>query len=248
MISCLCKTLFSIRVAAVAVAATVSVAVSKDLNFLQNSLPLIPASNRYYGSTNAADQHLFVVSYLMNSFGLSPESSLRVSKCVHFEIPEKADAFLSLLKNHGSCRNMGCLVPEPYATTVCFNYPLIFIVKHDKFKAVVEEVKKPGFDPLKYAFLDAIYTLVIGGKSWESKFSLDKKWGWSDEEIWSAFWKIPKIMMISQCNINAKIDFYVNEKGYKSQHFAKHPIFFFGAWRRELFLGVQFCNICCPKV
>ncbi|XVE65646.1 hypothetical protein DITRI_Ditri08aG0016800 [Diplodiscus trichospermus] len=241
MISCLCKTLSSVRAAA-------SFVVLKDLNFLQKPLLLIPASNRYYGSTNAADQQPFAVSYLINSCGLSPESALRVSKHVNFETLEKPDAFLCFLKSHGfsqpqiiniierrptlllydieknlspkfeffyskglinwhlakhpdilqqsrhgsvipnlnffknltdhdddkkvlfaffcgSCclleskyqslfvSNLRLLqeygVPESYAMTECIKHPLIFIVKHDKFKAAVEQVRKLGFDPLR---------------------------------------------------------------------------------------------------
>ncbi|XVE65645.1 hypothetical protein DITRI_Ditri08aG0016700 [Diplodiscus trichospermus] len=319
MISRFCKTLSSIRAAA-------SFVVSKeDLNSLQKHLPLITTSNRYYDSKNAADQHSFAVSYLMNSCGLSPESALRVSKRVRFETPKKPDAFLCFLKKHGFSQpqiiniierrpmlllydveknlspkfeffyskgltnwhiakhpyilerslhgsvipnfnffktltrhnddkkvllalfggttyllqfnyqslfvsNLRLLreygVPESYATTVCIQYPLMFILKHDKFKAAVEQVMKLGFDPLKYAFLDAVHNLIIRCKSkstWDSKFSLYKKWGWSDEEIWSAFRKLPRIMQISQRNINATMDFYVNKMGYKSQHFAKRP-------------------------
>ncbi|XWS14043.1 hypothetical protein CRYUN_Cryun36dG0089900 [Craigia yunnanensis] len=323
MISCFCKTLFTIRAAAGAT----SLAASKDLNFLQKTLPSIPLSTRYYISTNAADQHSFTVSYLINSCGLSPESALLASKRVHFENPEKPDSVIYFLMNHGFsqpqiinlierrprlllyhveenlsfkfeffyskgftssqlatllatqpyilerslhgsiipkfnffknlthqddkkvlyalCRgsarllqpnyqclftsNLGLLqeygVPESYAASICINQSLIFTAKHDKFKAVVEEVKKMGFDPSQYAFLEAILTFIIRGKStWESKFSLYKEWGWSDEEIWSAFRKIPRVMLISQRNINATMDFYINKMGYKCQYFANRPI------------------------
>ena len=116
-------------------------------------------------------------------------------------------------------------MPESHAAFLGVKDPLIFMVKHDRFKASVEEVKKMGFDPLQHAFLEAVLTFIIRGKStWESKFSLYKKWGWSDEEIWSAFRKIPRVMLISLHNINATMDFYINKMGYKCQYFANRPI------------------------
>ncbi|XVF66255.1 hypothetical protein PTKIN_Ptkin10aG0020600 [Pterospermum kingtungense] len=95
MVSSLCKALISIR------AASSTLVASKDLNFVQKHLLLVPLSVRYISKT-ATDKHSFTVSYLINSCGLSPDSALSVSKRVHFETPEKPDSVISLLKTHAN--------------------------------------------------------------------------------------------------------------------------------------------------
>ncbi|XVF38681.1 hypothetical protein REPUB_Repub20aG0122900 [Reevesia pubescens] len=156
----------------------------------------------------------------------------RFTPCKTFVITTHKDQSL-LVSNLRLLQEYG--VPESYAATVFIQQPLIFIVKHDRFKAAVEEVKKMGFDPLKYAFLEAVHAFIIRGKSlWERKFSLYKKWGWSDEEIWSAFRKIPRVMLISEHNINATMDFYINKMGYKSQYFANRPILLLSSLEKRI--------------
>ncbi|KAF5738725.1 hypothetical protein HS088_TW13G01626 [Tripterygium wilfordii] len=51
--------------------------------------------------STSADNHSFVVSYLVNSCGFSPETALKASKDIHFETPKKPDSVIAFLKNHG---------------------------------------------------------------------------------------------------------------------------------------------------
>ncbi|GAV73142.1 mTERF domain-containing protein, partial [Cephalotus follicularis] len=48
-----------------------------------------------------ANQHSFTESYLINSFGFSPQSALSASKYVHLETPEKPDSVVKFFESHG---------------------------------------------------------------------------------------------------------------------------------------------------
>ncbi|XP_025012028.1 transcription termination factor MTERF6, chloroplastic/mitochondrial-like [Ricinus communis] len=54
---------------------------------------------RYMSSDG--NQHSFTVSYLIKTYGFSPESALSISKRVNFEDPKIPDLFLSFFKNLG---------------------------------------------------------------------------------------------------------------------------------------------------
>ena len=69
-----------------------------QLHFLGNITPFVI---RCFSSSK---QHSFIVSYLINSCGLSIETAISTSKKVQFENPKNPDSILALLKNHG-CNN-----------------------------------------------------------------------------------------------------------------------------------------------
>ncbi|KAF5190771.1 Transcription termination factor like, partial [Thalictrum thalictroides] len=49
------------------------------------------------------------------------------------------------------------------------------------------------------------------------------KWGWSEEEIQSAFRRQPYCMMLSEKNIMKTMDYLVNKMGYDPSLIAKQP-------------------------
>ncbi|KAL5782313.1 hypothetical protein ACOSP7_007342 [Xanthoceras sorbifolium] len=110
---------------------------------------------------------------------------------------------------------------------MCMNYKS-YSSKTDRnvFKEMVEEVKEMGINPLRSQFLLAIsLKTALGRSEWESKVSMYKRWGWSDEEFLEAFRKYPWLMQGSEDKIMAAMDFFVNKMGLESSYIAKHPIF-----------------------
>lgn len=115
-------------------------------------------------------------------------------------------------------------VPESIVFSAIIRHSRSLTTEHVKFKAVVEKVKNMGFDPSKFSFVDAVQSFLGMSKSlWERKISLYKEWGWSDEEIWSAFRKSPCSMLVSERKLKALVDLYSNEMGWKYQHFVIRP-------------------------
>ena len=94
------------------------------------------------------------------------------------------------------------------------------------FKEVMEEVKEMGINPLRSQFVTAVWLKTALSRSvWESKVNMYKRWGWSEEEFLEAFRKYPSIMKLSEDNIIAKMDFFLNKMGLESSYIAKCPIF-----------------------
>ncbi|KAI4317616.1 hypothetical protein L6164_025474 [Bauhinia variegata] len=52
-------------------------------------------------STSTSDERSFVVSYLVNNFGFSPEAALKASKRLHFETSTKPDSVLTFFRDRG---------------------------------------------------------------------------------------------------------------------------------------------------
>ncbi|OMO88726.1 Mitochodrial transcription termination factor-related protein [Corchorus olitorius] len=104
--------------------------------------------------------------------------------------------------------------------------PRTFYTGHEKFKRTVEQVKKLGLNPLKYVFLTAVQVLAqISKSTQERKCNVFKDWGWSDEEIVSAFGRFPNCIQYSEHKIKATMDFFVNTMGLKSSYIANNPQF-----------------------
>ncbi|XP_026421429.1 uncharacterized protein LOC113317520 [Papaver somniferum] len=105
--------------------------------------------------------------------------------------------------------------------------PSGFIGDADKFKEIVEKVKRMGFNPLRTTFTIAIEGLVsMSEATWKMKLDAYKSWGWSEDQIQTAFRKGPHCMMASENKITAIMDFLVNEMGYDSSSIAETPVIF----------------------
>ncbi|MBA0863144.1 hypothetical protein Goshw_017304 [Gossypium schwendimanii] len=116
-------------------------------------------------------------------------------------------------------------VPESVLMNKLLVHPRIFAVNPENFRRATEEVKKLGFNPLQQLFLVALQALIqISKSTWERKFNVFKQWGWSDEDIVSAFEKYPRCMLFSEHKISENMDFFVNTMGCKSSYIANHPV------------------------
>ncbi|XVE68710.1 hypothetical protein DITRI_Ditri09bG0091000 [Diplodiscus trichospermus] len=136
-------------------------------------------------------------------------------------------------------RNLAILlelgVPESIIMAKLVVQPRIFAWNRDKFRRAVEEVKKLGFNPSRQLFLIALQALTqISKSTWERKSNVFRQWGWTDEDIVSAFEKYPRCMILSEHKITATMNFYVNTMGYKSSYIAKFPLLLSYSLKRRL--------------
>ncbi|PPS20233.1 hypothetical protein GOBAR_AA00359 [Gossypium barbadense] len=169
---------------------------------LDNSI--IPNFNSFKEFTRCDDDQVFLA--------YKNDSSILTRKFQSVFAPN-----LAILKESG--------VPESTIIVELVLHPRIFSVKPDKFRGIVEEVKKLGFDPSKRSFLTAVQAFLQLSKStWERKIDLLKQWGWSNEEVVSAFEKYPKTMMFSEQKISAIMSLFVDTMGWKSSYIAKRPV------------------------
>ncbi|KAG8369997.1 hypothetical protein BUALT_Bualt14G0071800 [Buddleja alternifolia] len=97
-------------------------------------------------------------------------------------------------------------------------------VNNKRFREVVVQVKELGFKRLEFKFVLAVHALRSMTKStWDSKLSIYKEWGWSEDEIISAFVKEPHSMVVSADKIKKVRDLLVNRMGFDSSIVLRRP-------------------------
>ncbi|KAG5559930.1 hypothetical protein RHGRI_003277 [Rhododendron griersonianum] len=115
-------------------------------------------------------------------------------------------------------------VPEANIMYLLMKQPRTFMVKIGRFREVVEEVEKMGFNPLRTNFVLAVHTVRSLSKStWDKKAEAYKKWGLNDDEFLAAFRKQPGCMRVSENKIDKVMDFLVNKTGWGSSFFVRRP-------------------------
>ncbi|KAK9288945.1 hypothetical protein L1049_017416 [Liquidambar formosana] len=95
----------------------------------------------------------------------------RTSWILAFNLHRYASPNVDVLRDSG--------VPEASITFLLAIQPATFVTTCDKFKELIEEVKRMGFDSLRLKFVKAIFVLKSMSKStWDRKGEVYKSWGW----------------------------------------------------------------------
>ncbi|XP_059625741.1 transcription termination factor MTERF8, chloroplastic-like [Cornus florida] len=140
----------------------------------------------------------------------------------------------NLVPNIAVLRELG--VPESCIILLLAHYPEAILQKHEQFSEIVTEVKKMGFDPLKSTFVLALHAISGKGSElrWNRCYEAYKKWGWSKDDILSAFRKHPHCMILSEKKITAAMDFFVNNMGWQSTMIARCPVVLFFSLEKRI--------------
>ncbi|XP_021800908.1 transcription termination factor MTERF15, mitochondrial-like, partial [Prunus avium] len=118
-------------------------------------------------------------------------------------------------------------IPQSCIALLLAHNTKVLIHKHERFAAAVEEVKAMGFDMKKSTFVLALRALCgESSKSiWNRSREIYKRsWGWSDDDVISAFRKNPQCMILSEEKIMQGMDFLVNKMGWPSRVIATCPV------------------------
>ncbi|XP_004309705.1 PREDICTED: uncharacterized protein LOC101313174 [Fragaria vesca subsp. vesca] len=98
--------------------------------------------------------------------------------------------------------------------------------KPEFFSQLVRQVAEMGFDPGNVNFVQAMVVLSWKKTTWRHKEEAYRRWGWSDNDILSAFKRHPLCMMVSEKKIMVTMDFLVNKMGWESGKIAEVPYVF----------------------
>ncbi|KAL5710907.1 hypothetical protein ACHQM5_021416 [Ranunculus cassubicifolius] len=124
---------------------------------------------------------------------------------------------IALLRDNG--------VPESFIKKIVVLKATALAIAPDQFKEIVEETKKMKFDPLQFSFVKGVAVLSqLSEVSWETKISIFKKFGWSEEVFYMTFRKFPVLMEISAKKASHILEFLVNKMGYDPLVIAKCPL------------------------
>ncbi|KAK1393644.1 hypothetical protein POM88_012700 [Heracleum sosnowskyi] len=109
----------------------------------------------------------------------------------------KQDCEKNLRPNVELLRNYG--VPDHRIAGMLRIQPRTMMQNVDRFRMVAEEVRDMGFEPQKSQFVTAFHVKNgLRETVWKRKWGCYKKWGWSDDEIRSAFMRQPQILAVSE--------------------------------------------------
>ncbi|KAK1293595.1 hypothetical protein QJS10_CPB17g01589 [Acorus calamus] len=123
---------------------------------------------------------------------------------------------IAALQDHG--------VPAYRVSAMIKRNPSAFLSRSDRFSEALMIVKDMSFDPSSSLFCVALATVVGIDKSIrEEKMELYGSFGWSEDDIVSAFKKQPQIMAISKSKIKRMMDFFVKESGCGLSLVSRYP-------------------------
>ncbi|XP_004305728.1 PREDICTED: uncharacterized protein LOC101301996 [Fragaria vesca subsp. vesca] len=115
-------------------------------------------------------------------------------------------------------------VPES-AILFCVTYhPLVLAPNTSKLRESVNKIINIGILPSSFTFMKALQVVSQMDESkWAQKKEFYKKCGWTEEDFLFAFRKNPLFMSLSEKNSSSKMEFLVNEMGWRSADVAEYP-------------------------
>ncbi|XP_058764914.1 uncharacterized protein LOC131638372 [Vicia villosa] len=114
-------------------------------------------------------------------------------------------------------------VPESKVGILYRNWYIVLTQNPPVFEKAVMELIELGFNPKTTFFTVALRAKLMKHR-WQTKVDVYKKWGWSEEDIVSAFLRYPWCMMASVDKIEAVMKFFVDHIGWDSRVLAKDPV------------------------
>ncbi|XP_004308416.1 PREDICTED: uncharacterized protein LOC101308915 [Fragaria vesca subsp. vesca] len=118
----------------------------------------------------------------------------------------------------------GLQVPGSTISIYVTWYPLMFVQKTECFKEDVNKVMSMGIPPSSYStFMQALVaTFPLDASKWEQKMQFYKGWGWTEDDIISAFRQNPMFMKLSEKIVSPKMYFLVNKMGWQPTDVARN--------------------------
>ncbi|XP_068643698.1 transcription termination factor MTERF8, chloroplastic-like [Aristolochia californica] len=158
------------------------------------------------------DSHLKPsVDFLRTQFGHDlnlPKALKRSWKLLSFNLHKTILPHIELLRSHG--------VTDKRIQALFCRFPSLFTCNVAVLENIISRIEKLN---VKFSPGTFIYALcAIGSVSvttFEAKCKFWNSLGWSDEDVFSAFGKVPNLPMISAEKIQAVVDFCANELGFK---------------------------------
>ncbi|KAK1294214.1 hypothetical protein QJS10_CPA16g01299 [Acorus calamus] len=174
-----------------------------DLTFLLSKSPNILASS-------LDNQIVPAYGFLKGILGTDEivvSTAKRAPLLLHNDLHKMIGPKIRALRDHG--------VPDSSISAMIKQQPRRFISANpDRFTVALTKVKEMDFKPSSSFFYLALHAILSTSESnWEEKFELYRSFGWSEDDILSAFKKQPHIMTLSKDKMRKMMDFFSKEPG-----------------------------------
>ncbi|XP_068643206.1 transcription termination factor MTERF15, mitochondrial-like [Aristolochia californica] len=158
------------------------------------------------------DDHLKPsVDFIRTQFGSDldlPKVLKRSWKLLSLNLYKTIKPHIEVLRSHG--------VVDKQIQRLFLKNPSFFACNVAVLKNMISRIEKLNVKFRPGMFIYAVCAIgAISVTKFEAKCKVWNSLGWSDEDIVSAFEKVPNILMISEEKIRAVMDFFVNELGFK---------------------------------
>ncbi|XP_050121649.1 transcription termination factor MTERF6, chloroplastic/mitochondrial-like [Malus sylvestris] len=129
----------------------------------------------------------------------------------------------NVVENIGFLRELG--MPQSCISMLLAHFTTVLMVSPEKFGLLVSEVKEMGFNLEKSTSVNALRSLCGKNKLiWNRSREVFRRWGWSEDDVLSAFRKNPQFMIVSEKKLLQAMELLVNEMGWPSEMIAKYPV------------------------
>ncbi|GAB2245396.1 hypothetical protein Droror1_Dr00000889 [Drosera rotundifolia] len=140
----------------------------------------------------------------------------RLGLCRRMRSYKNLRANLALIKEAG--------VPSSKVALVLKTLPAILLIDPDELRGIVDEVKVLGFDVTKSIFTYALHAFSSGYRTTRERCTeIYTEWGFSHEDIQSAFKKWPRCLLLSENKLRAVMEFLVDKMGVQVEAIVKCP-------------------------
>lgn len=138
----------------------------------------------------------------------------------------------NVIPNISLLRGLG--MSQPFISALMTSNAHVLCRSAEKFSERVEKVVEMGFSPSTTKFVWAIVAFNFRESTFKHKMEVYRRWGWSDDEIWSAFRKRPICMCLSEEKIMSGMDFFVNKMGRHYSDIVKYPHLLFYSMEKRI--------------
>ncbi|XP_058079388.1 transcription termination factor MTERF2, chloroplastic-like [Magnolia sinica] len=133
-----------------------------------------------------------------------------------------SDLNKTMRPNINFLRELG--VPNSRIAKMVMTQPRTLMQKLDSLREITERVAAFGFERGSLLFMWAIHAMCSLSKStWAAKVKLLKSLGWSEENVFDAFRRVPMYMMCSEKKIRSGMDFFGKKMQWEPSLISQRP-------------------------
>ncbi|KAK6257389.1 hypothetical protein QUC31_000848 [Theobroma cacao] len=134
----------------------------------------------------------------------------------------KADLEKTMMPNIEFMRSCGISLSQ--IVRYVFSFPRFFLHKPESIKHFVKRADEMGFNRKSNMFLAAIRTLSsMTEENWELKLKLFRRLGFSEDDIRSAFRRVPQAFAVSERKIKEVTELLLSRKNIDISFIINHP-------------------------
>ncbi|KAL4197423.1 hypothetical protein AMTRI_Chr04g251090 [Amborella trichopoda] len=114
----------------------------------------------------------------------------------------------------------------------------------NRLKEITEKVTELGIEFHSKMYSHAVgFMSAMSKETWQRKFVFLKSFGWSEEDICTAFQQIPVIFSLSEEKLQETMDYFVDELKYDEKYRCFHPHIFSYSLERRLIPRINLLKV-----